>query len=361
MAPPRFLAFLLPLAGLIAACSAPYRAPVVVHGSAPFPGIVATVRASGEHPVDVLLVHGMCTHDDAWAARQIDNIAGIVADHAQPTAAATGAIHVVDSTRSLAGGTVRFHALIWSPLTSPLKHQLDYDHTAPPTDCRAAGECKPVRARINGMVKDKLLDDCLSDPLIYEGSGHDLLRAAFVEAIAGVIADNPNGAGTLVVVAESLGSKMLFDALASMLASREPRLQSLGQQASRRLGLLFMAGNQLPMLALAEQAPGVTLAPPQDALQRFLALRRSQAGPRLEQVRQLAIVAFTDPNDLLSYQLLPARYAAPDVAVADVLVSNATTWFGLLENPVTAHLDYLSNPAVRELIACGSGQLTACQ
>ena len=31
------------------------------------------------------------------------------------------------------------------------------------------------------------------------------------------------------------------------------------------------------------------------------------------------MVAFTDPNDLLSYRLLPARYAAPDVAVADAL------------------------------------------
>ena len=368
----RRLVSLLPLAGLVAACSSPYHPPVVVHGSTPFPGIAATVQAAGRQPVDVLLVHGMCTHDDAWATRQIDHIAGIVDPHApQPAAAATG-IHVVESTRRLAGGTVRFHAIVWSPLTSGLKRQLDYDRTAPPTDCRTGDECKPVRARINGAVKDKLLDDCLSDPVIYEGVSHAAIRDAMVGTIAGVIADNPNDAGTLVVVAESLGSKMLFDALSSMLESGDPRLQTLGQQASRRLGLLFMAGNQLPMLGLAGQQAVAGAAAPQakpqamaqDALQRFLDLRRHQSGSPAErrpgQLGRLAIVAFTDPNDLLSYQLLPARYAAPDVAVADVLVSNDRTWLGLLENPVNAHLDYLRNPDVAQLVACGFPRAPGC-
>jgi hypothetical protein len=41
------------------------------------------------------------------------------------------------------------------------------------------------------------------------------------------------------------------------------------------------------------------------------------------------------------------------VAVADVLVSNDTSWLGLIENPMTAHLDYLANPDVGTMIACG--------
>jgi hypothetical protein len=97
-----------------------------------------------------------------------------------------------------------------------------------------------------------------------------------------------------------------------------------------------------------------------DALRRFLELRRRQAAPRAETLARLAVVAFTDPNDLLTYRLLPARYAAPDVAVADVLVSNARTWLGLLENPMAAHLDYLANPHVGELIACGWPRSGTC-
>ena len=96
-----------------------------------------------------------------------------------------------------------------------------------------------------------------------------------------------------------------------------------------------------------------SLVPVADPLQRFLALR--QAFPRSAERRfsELTLVALTDPNDLLSYRLLPSRYASPMVHVADVLVSNQPTYFGLLENPATAHTGYFSNPDVGRLIACG--------
>jgi hypothetical protein len=250
---------------------------------------------------------------------------------------------------------------VWSPLTAALKHQLDVDMTGSPTDCTASGECKPKRASLNGYVKDHLLNDCLSDAVIYQGESHGPMRDAMVRTISQVLDSNPDSEGPLVVVAESLGSKMLFDALSAMLESWQPQTRALGQQAARRLGLLFMAGNQLPILGLADQAAGLRALPTQDALQHFLDLRRRQPNRRAETLQRLAIVAFTDPNDLLSYRLLPARYAAPDVAVADVLVSNDSSWFGLIENPMTAHLDYLANPDVGTLIACGQPRVTGCK
>jgi hypothetical protein len=357
----RLLMTLLP--GVLAACSTPYRPPVVVHDSTPFPGISSIIAASGKQQVDLLLVHGMCTQSSAWADNAIDRIAGVIEAHTQPPprAAAGNAIQVVERTQQVGGGTVRFHGIIWSPLTADLKRQLDYDNTGSPTDCAAAGVCKPTRAYFNGSIKDKLLNDCLADALIYEGDSHDMIRDAMVETVSRIIEANPNGDGTLVVVAESLGSKMLFDALSSMLESNRPRTQILGQMAVRRLGLIYMAGNQLPILGLAEQGLVSRAMPPQDALQRFLELRRRQPGQRAESLQRLAVVAFTDPNDLLSYRLLPARYAAPDVAVADVLVSNASTWLGLIENPVTAHLGYLDNPDVGALIACGWPRQAGCK
>jgi hypothetical protein len=353
---------LLPALGLLAACATPYRPAVVVHDSATFPGIAGIVAVAGSRPVDVLLVHGMCTHDKAWAEHQIDRIAGVVEEHA-PTAsaAAPAGIEVVESTRRLAGGTVRFHALVWSPLTAALKHQLDVDLTGTPTDCAGAGACKPKRAALNAYVKDNLLDDCLADAVIYEGESHVAIRDAMVRTIAQVIANDPDSEAPLVVVAESLGSKMLFDALSAMLESWQPQTRTLGQQAARRLGLLFMAGNQLPILGLAEQSTGMRAIPMQDALQHFLDLRRRQPNRRAEALQRLAVVAFTDPNDLLSYRLLPARYAAPDVAVADVLVSNDRTWLGWIENPLTAHMDYLANPDVATLIACGLPSSAVCR
>jgi hypothetical protein len=364
------------LLGLLSACATPYRPPVVVRDSAPFPGIAGVIAAAGkdaQRAVDVLVVHGICTRDTAWAERQIDRIAGVVSDHvpaapatatAAASAAAAAQIEVVERTRPLAGGTVHFHALVWSPLTATLKHQLDFDTTGTPDDCARAAECKPRRAALNARVKDTLLNDCLSDVLIYEGQAHAAIRAAMVDTVARIIDANPDPDATLVVVAESLGSKMLFDALSSMLESQQPRTRALGRRAAQRLGLLFMAGNQLPILGLAEQPIGqaaLPALPAQDALQRFLALRRSQAERRGAPLQRLSVVAFSDPNDLLSYRLLPARYAAADVAVTDVLVSNARTWLGSIENPVAAHLDYLMNPDVGELIACGWPRVEGCR
>ncbi len=355
---------LLPVLAVLAACSTPYRPPVVVHDSATFPGIASSVAQAGARPVDVLLVHGMCTHDTGWAERQIDRITGIVEDHAPAPASATTPprVEVVERTRRLAGGTVRFHALVWSPLTAGLKRQLDVDMAGTPTDCTAAGICKPKRAWLNGYVKDRLLNDCLADAVIYQGESHVAIRDAMVRTIAQVLEQDPDSEAPLVVVAESLGSKMLFDALSAMLESWQPQTRALGQQAARRLGLLFMAGNQLSILGLAEQRAIATqdMRVP-DALQRFLDLRRRQPNRRAETLQRLAVVAFTDPNDLLSYRLLPARYTAPDVAVADVLVSNGSTWLGLIENPVTAHLDYLANPDVGTMIACGYPSVALCR
>lgn len=370
----RFLRLLAPLiaagcAALLGGCSTPYRPAVVVRDSTSFPGVAAIVAANGTRPVDLILVHGMCTQAPDWAERSIDGIsrtlAGTLATHAPATPATSGAaaggIRVVERTQRIGAGTVRFHALVWSGLTADLKRQLDYDNTAAPTDCARDQVCKPVRAALNGAVKDRLLNDCLADAVIYEGASHDAIRDAMAETVSRIVAANPDPEGTLVVVAESLGSKMLFDALSGMLESNQPRTQALGKLAARRLGLIHMAGNQLPILGLAGQTVVASAMPAQDALQRFLELRRRQPSERSERLRGLAVVAFTDPNDLLSYRLLPARYAAPDVAVADVLVSNDRTWLGLIENPVTAHMGYLANPEVGALIACGFPQPEECK
>jgi hypothetical protein len=347
---------------LLAACSTPFRPAVVVRDSTPFAGIAGVIAADKTRPVDVILVHGICTHDAAWADKAIAQVAGIVETHAPPSpAAAAGGIQLVERTEQVAGGTVRFHAIVWSAMTANLKHQLDYDNTGTPTDCALDTVCKPKRASFNGVGKDWLLNECLSDAMIYEGNSHEAIRDAMVDTVSRVIDASPNDAGTLVVVAQSLGSKILFDALSAMLESNQPRTQALGQQAARRLGLIFMAGNQMPILGLAEQNLVARAMPAQDSLQRFLDLRRRQAAPRAGSISRLGVVAFTDPNDLLSYRLLPARYAAPDVAVADVLVSNGGSWFGMLENPLKAHMNYLDNSDVDALIACGYPRLQGCR
>jgi len=70
----------------------------------------------------------------------------------------------------------------------------------------------------------------------------------------------------------------------------------------------------------------------------------------------LDIVAFSDPNDLLSYSL-PDWYAGPtggaEIRIHNVFVHNATRWLWLFENPSAAHSNYMVNKDVWRSIACG--------
>jgi hypothetical protein len=78
--------------GLAAAgCTMPYRPRVVVHGSAPFPGVAGLIEQDTSKQVDVLLVHGMCTHTRADAKTAIDKLLAVLDSNMLPEPAkATG-------------------------------------------------------------------------------------------------------------------------------------------------------------------------------------------------------------------------------------------------------------------------------
>ena len=354
----------------LAGCTTPFRPPVIVHGGASFTGLDSVIKESAGDPVDVILVHGMCTKSEAWAHAAVDTIMaaiepGYVAKPGSNLPASTGeSIHVVQRDEVVRGVPIRFSGLNWSPLTAGLKHQLDFDRTVTATDCSANGVCRPRRARFNGVLKDGLLNDCLSDALIYQGDSRETIRQKMMAALDATFARQ--GRGPLILITESLGSKITFDALNAMLerSGADSRIQA-ARSAASRLVQVFMVANQLPILGLADQVAGdqqtVRLLPPEDALQRFLTLRQSFARSAEKRFSELTLVALTDPNDLLSYRLLPSRYASPVVHVADVLVSNQRTYLGLLENPATAHTGYLDNPDVAFVIACGSADRGNCK
>lgn len=69
----------------------------------------------------------------------------------------------------------------------------------------------------------------------------------------------------------------------------------------------------------------------------------------------MTVVAFSDPNDLLTYRILPEHLAEDfkEFRVINVLVSNDTTYFGYLERPDTAHCGYPWNPHVFGMLARG--------
>ena len=380
---PIVLVLVLVLVLALAACSTPYRPAVISAGSTTFPGIARLMDEA--NAVDVVMVHGMCTHDADDARRAMDEIVVALDANVRPPeppasglrAASSTGVEIVAREDTVVGATVRFWALVWSGLSAPLKEQLRYDRTDVPNDCASAepGTCKPSRARLNATLKDTLLNDCLADALVYQGESRTAIREAMVVALADVVARGGGVDRPIVLVSSSLGSKILYDALTQMLDAPEgsaPRVSA--QRLSRHLGVVFMLANQLPILSLADQSiAGAMAAAPRgepparprlpQPLQQLAEARRSEnlkAGRAVFDA--LKVVAFTDPNDLLSYRLLGSRFAGdPSIEIADVAVSNKPTWFGLIEDPIGAHQGYARNPEVARLIACGEPRSPRCR
>jgi len=171
--------------------------------------------------------------------------------------------------------------------------------------------------------------------------------------------------GPLILVTESLGSKMAFDALSELESKPVTNSSNVGKRAMGRLALVFMGANQIPMLGLGDQSidPAVSsneCKPTAEPLQNLFDMKaRSQA--ESGDLSRLKLIAFSDPNDLLTWRLQKTRYAAANVDIADVVVSNDTTYLGQIENPWTAHTTYLANLGVSRLIACGSPNETSGQ
>jgi hypothetical protein len=368
---------------ILAGCSTPYKPPVTVKGSSSFDGLLELARQQqGLQPLDVVMAHGMCTHDPEWAAQSINSMMEVLSSQQPRLDKNTEApqipgteIQMIRSQVTGEGATFRISALVWSPLTAKLKQQLLYDRTGDPsTDCATDKECKPKRVRLNALIKDKLVSDCFADALIYQGGSKDeilrQMKIALAYATAPEIdissasfkaldvqsatlrADKASASaeGSLAVITDSLGSKVLFDALdAQATKNSTPAARAAADRTRERIGLVFMRANQLPLLALADAE--------RQGSDPIKSLANEKTQVRGATGFQRTVVAFSDPNDLLSYPLLGSSYQGPSwasVKLADILVSNKTSWLGLLENPWGAHTGYGENRDVTRLMLHGS-------
>ncbi len=76
-------------------------------------------------------------------------------------------------------------------------------------------------------------------------------------------------------------------------------------------------------------------------------------------------MAFSDPNDILSWRLEPRNLKLPrpdwgEVAVTNVFLSNNEFSVpSLFSDPVNAHTGYFVNPIVMDMLICGMQNGTA--
>lgn len=324
---------------LLAGCVTPYKSPLLDPAESEFPGIYGLLDDA--ESVDVVSIHGMCTHDKEWVNKTVTRI-----DTNLPNLSVKDkrvlpveGIKLYQTTLVDAAGEVRVrnHALVWSALTATGKTSLCYDSGNTTPSCQDPNELnKRKRGSINRAVKSTLMNDCLSDVVLYLGPDGGRIRKA-IRAGIDEIAATKSEKSALVLITESLGSKILADSLLDEADGNAERLEFLEPTEQ-----VFMAANQLPLIELSEDSAK------RGSGSNWSTLLSKILAERADAANAVQIVAFTDPNDLLSYELRHRGFAA-----ANVIVSNDTTWFWALERPDTAHTGYLDNSKVWELIVCG--------
>ena len=310
--------------------------------------------------------------------------------------------------------------------SGPTVYGCDGDQTTlpPPKTLR------PSRTALTTLIKEGILDASLSDALIYVGSFGPIIERTVAQALCRIAADVsyppvPYGVNIepcvwpapektertrFVFFTHSQGSRIVLDVLLELSGVRvrpdAETFQACERDAAkptidhilRNTSSLYLFANQWPLLGLA-YAPRTIRSDDSTIHPLFAGHARSTlqaAPPDLEAARttrsaafstpldalglliqnaaptpvsppKMDIVAFSDPNDLLSYGI-PYRYtsiAGPgiEIDITNVYVHNAFSWFGLGENPIVAHTGYFATPDVQNSVRCGikAGRVEACQ
>jgi hypothetical protein len=294
-----------------------------------------------------------------------------------------GELTVVRHTNEAGTRELLAYELSWSEITDPKKKTIAYDNS---------GEQKYKRAAINHNAK-VYLNDRLADPMAYLGDTGDEILEAAGEALCWMalndwddLPDKQTGfceilqhkadeleefnKDEIVFITHSLGSRIVSDALQKMitdmkvLVREETKTAEEHETGERILEILknknlrvYMQANQLPLLDLALPSPEVV-----GQIDAYCRPEGAKYDERF--LNQVFIVAFSDPNDPLSYTI-PPDYAeermdsrvCPELVNVSVGVTEVIDILGIGEvaHPIKAHELYDDDARVIGIIAAGIG------
>jgi hypothetical protein len=413
------------LLGLVAAgCGRAYQKPVVegLDRTERLYGIEEILARDEVTELDVVLIHGMCTHGKGWARDAINRIGlncGFIEEkllredlgspvHCYPAVSKQkdpNRPHTTVYTHKFEkdGKRLWVHVILWSPATEPLKKKLCYDVTDRKTNdgekCRDAPKFPYKRAELYANFKDKLMNNCLPDVFIYLGEQQKeiqkLVAAALVYAAgsrATLKADgtriDPDTVGwdpvigrvcrdqtPIFIIAESLGCKVFFDTLSAIYAEiigqgdlgvvvAKGKLASMeancpGPDHPLKTAVKNLFRRTQQVYLGGNQLPALSLANASHLKSLIQDSRPPSASGAKEP--KLTIAAFTDPNDILAYTLKGSTLDEFEVIQAvDVVVSNGYGYFRLIDRPMFAHDGYHCNVQVRDIVRCGYPKWSDC-
>lgn len=357
-----------------------------------FPGVRGSLEAQVEEPgktTKILMVHGISAHVPGYSSRfqkkLFDRLGLTVSDAQIKTIQLDsrdiawkpgephelGTLRITRHTDAAHARQLVFYELTWSSISDAQKKLLDADS--------ANNEGLP-RADLNGTLKG-FMNATVPDLLIYTGNGHDKITQAVTESVCWMLADDWDAlpsegahdcaqwkgssfaalrADDHFFVTHSLGSRITLDTIqkfarASRGEDKDPRLESVGRVVRDKEFSVFMLANQLPLLQMGRDIP--------DNRQPQATYCGDNAPLARQRVmKKMNIVAFSDPNDILSYPV-PLdfternidRRICPSVSNISLNVAPQKDFFDAVSfaNPVQAHKGYLEDERVIDLIAEG--------
>jgi hypothetical protein len=338
-----------------------------------------------------MMVHGVAKHEPGYSTQLLEGLANKMG--LNQISKITKNITLTDplyTTKKLGNLKIRqlsnedkshklvFYELTWSEINDARKEILAYD---------MSGDYAFHRAFVNEKLK-RITNDFIPDQMLYVGGTRKDIIIAFAQSFCWMISkqwdDLPVSANRAcdrsklhnaivslkndhyAFISHSLGSRIIIDGLQRISEKFSDKESDVRKsidnsdefvQAFRELQFpIFMLANQLPMFQITRDMPKVTG-------QYDAYCRADGEHYNLRTLSNTDIIAFNDPNDILSYTIteefmnryLDSRLCI-DTTNININVADVTGVFGLdYANPLDAHGGYETDERVLAMIAHGIG------
>lgn len=343
----------------------------------------------------VLMTHGVGAHEPGYSTEFMEKLAAeldltIRSERSKNISLTSpinqdkklGNLRVTRYSDKSKNRTMLFYELTWSEITADQKALLAFDNS---------GEYSFRRTEVNNLMKE-FSNDTGPDPIIYLGKSRPDILTAFGQSYCwmaqGDWEDLPAQYGRpvcstakdadhvtehiknddFVFISHSLGSRITIDGMQKIasdigkqqtgeLHQKEIAPQKVIDALREKEITLFMLSNQLPMLQLGRELPEVS-----SQKANYCTPGAPYYNERM--VSKTSLIAFSDPNDLLSYAIPPGfsddyldSRLCLEVTNININVAKIIDAFGLgkIADPMEAHIGYDSDDRVVALIAKGIG------
>ena len=334
----------------------------------------------------VLMVHGIGEHLPGYSTRLSENLSQsmnlnvvgarykeIAITHPAYPDEDLGLLRIHRFTNKEETKQMLFYELTWSSISSDERDIIAFDDS---------GQHSFRRATVNNTMK-RFMNSHVAYPLIYLGESQRKINISVVTSFCWMLSRDWEDLDSFTreicdakqnlnfnelddnyaFISHSMGSRIVTDSLQALIAYLADEIKSnpdsnlrdiVSFMQNKRIPV-FMLSNQLPLLQLGREVPEVT-----NQYAEHCTSEGTKQNRRF--FKELTVVAFNDPNDILSYDVpstfvdnfMDSRLCVNMINVT-LNIAEVVELFrlGTFANPGVAHRDYDNDERVINIITHG--------